>query len=62
MAVFFFPRHVLKILVTSSYGKLSALAAMIWTGDFYLWLPLVLVLPSQLQTLRGMEREGKEDS
>lgn len=47
------PKHVLRILVISSSSKLSALAAMIWTGDFYLWLPLVLVLPSQYQTLRA---------
>ena len=47
----------MHILVISSYGKLSGLAAMIWTGDFYLWLPLLLVLPSQFQAIRGERGE-----
>ena len=44
---------VYRVVVISSFGKLSAMAAMVWTGDFYLWLPTVLVLPTQLQAFRG---------
>lgn len=45
--------EVFRIVVISSFGKLSALAAMVWTGDFYLWLPAVLVLPAHFQAYRG---------
>ena len=45
--------EVFHVVVISSFGKLSALAAMVWTGDFYLWLPPVLVLPAHFQAYRG---------
>ncbi len=45
--------EVFRVVVISSFGKLSALAAMVWTGDFYLWLPAVLVLPAHFQAYRG---------
>ena len=44
---------VVRMLVISSYGKLCAVAAMVWTGDFYLWLPTLFVFPAQLQAFRG---------
>ena len=46
-------RLTLRVLVLSDYGKLSALAAMIWSEDFYLWLPLALVALSQFQAMNG---------
>ena len=43
-----------RTVVISSFGRLSALAAMVWTGsDLALWLPTVLVLPAQFQAFRG---------
>ena len=45
--------EVFRVVVISSFGKLSALAAMVWTGDFYLWLPAVLVIPAHFQAYRG---------
>lgn len=43
-----------RTVVISSFGRLSALAAMVWTGsDLALWLPIVLVLPAQFQAFRG---------
>ena len=45
---------VYRTLVIASCGRLSGLAAMVWTGDFYLWIPLLLVIPAQLQSFRGI--------
>ena len=44
---------VYRTLVISSCGRLSGLGAMVWTGDFYLWIPWLLVVPAQLQSFRG---------
>ena len=49
---------IYRTLVVSSFGKLSAVAAMVWTGDFHLWLPTLLVLPAQLQAFRGNQTTG----
>ncbi|CAI8037413.1 hypothetical protein GBAR_LOCUS20925 [Geodia barretti] len=38
---------VSRTLVLASCGRLSGLAAMVWTGDFYLWIPWLLTIPVQ---------------
>ncbi len=50
----FVPSLVLRLVVLSDYSKVSALAAVIWEEEFYLWLPLPLVALSQLLSLNGM--------
>lgn len=45
---------VYRTLVLASCGRLSGLAALVWTGDFYLWIPWLLVIPAQLQSFRAL--------
>jgi hypothetical protein len=45
---------IYRTLVLASCGRLSGLAAMVWTGDFYLWIPCLLTIPVQIQSFRAL--------